>query len=208
MKKLLSTLFVLVAFVAVALAQTPEQIVSRMEAAVEQHDNEGVIMTVDAKIMLGTMSTKTYTRGGKTRMEVTMLGIDIITWTEGSTVWEYNSKTNSVEIKTIEALQGEESESDIEMFKGITEGYDVAIDKETAQEWSLLCTKSKSNTSKDAPKKIELVIAKGTYMPVSLKTKMDGVTVTMRDISFGVTEEEVTFNAANFPGVTIEDKRQ
>ena len=45
------------------------------------------------------------------------------------------------------------------------------------------------------------------YYPVSLSAKISGITMTMRDISFGVTEKQVTFNAADFPGIAIVDKR-
>ena len=163
-------------------------------------------MTVDAKIsILGTVTTKTYSLGDKMRSEGKMMGIEIITWTDGKTEWSYNSKTNEVKISTQE--ESSETEGDAEMFNDITDGYDVTIDKETDKAWYLLCKKSKSNKDKDDPKKIELAIAKKTYMPISLKTKMSGVTITMRDISFGVTEKQVTFDAKNYPGVKIVDKR-
>ena len=151
------------------------------------------------------MTTKTYTLGTKARIEATMMGVDVITWTDGKTAWTYDSKKNEVEI----SKQGEssESEGDAEMFNGITDGYDVTIQKETDKVWNLLCKKSKSNKDKDAPKKMELAVAKGTYMPVSLKTKVSGIGITMRDISFGVTEKQVTFNAKDYPSATIVDKR-
>ena len=192
---------------AIAVAQTPQEIVSRMEAELEKHEKEGVIMTVDAKVpVLGTMSTRTYSLGDKARIEAKMMDVDIITWTDGKTVWAYNSKKNEVEISTQEG--DTESEGDVEMFSGITDGYDVTLDQETAKDWLFICKKSKSNKDKDAPKKMELVVAKGSYMPISLKTKVSGITITMRDISFGVTEKKVTFNAKDYPGVTIVDKRK
>lgn len=54
---------------------------------------------------------------------------------------------------------------------------------------------------------MELVVAKGTYYPVSLCTKMMGVTMTLRDVTFGVSDEQVTFNPADYPGVTVKDER-
>ena len=205
MKKLLSIIF-FVAMAAVAVAQTPQEIISRMETEMEKHEKEGIVMTVDAKIsILGTVTAKTYSLGDKMRSEGKMMGIEIITWTDGNTEWSYNSKTNEVEISTQE--ENSETEGDAEMFNDITDGYDVTIDKETDKAWYLLCKKSKSNKDKDDPKKIELAIAKKTYMPISLKTKMSGVTITMRDISFGVTEKQVTFDAKDYPGVKIVDKR-
>lgn len=205
MKKLLSILF-FVAMAAVAMAQTPQEIISRMETEMEKHEKEGIVMTVDAKISIfGTVTTKTYSLGDKMHSEGKMMGIEIITWADGKTEWSYNSKTNEVKISTQE--ESSETEGNAEMFSDITDGYDVTIDKETDKAWYLLCKKSKSNKDKDDPKKIELAIAKKTYMPISLKTKMSGVTITMRDISFGVTEKQVTFDAKNYPGVKIVDKR-
>lgn len=93
------------------------------------------------------------------------------------------------------------------MFDSVTEGYKVSIKKETPTEWHLRCKKSRDNTKKDDPKTMNLVVAKGTYMPVSLSTKMSMVTVTLRDLSFDVTEEMVTFNPADYPTATIVDKR-
>lgn len=209
MKKLFATLFAVVAFVAVAIAQTPQEIVSRMETEMGKLEKQGVVMMADAKIpIFGTMTTKTYTLGDKSRSEGAMLGVEIVTWSDGETIWEYNVKENQVQIENAKFNTKSDSNGDLGLFSGITEGYDVSIDKETATEWNLLCKKSKSNTDKDAPQKIELVIAKGTYVPVTLITKVEGIKITMYDITFGVTEEEVTFNADNYPGVTVVDKRQ
>ena len=206
---MLKKLFSIICFLGMAgvmVAQTPQEIISRMDAEMDKHDKEGLIMTVDAKVpILGTMTTKTYTLGDKARVEANMMGMDVITWTDGKTAWTYNSKKNEVEISKQKGSP--ESEGDAEMFNGITDGYDVTITKETAKAWELLCKKSKSNKDKDAPKKMELVVAKGTYMPVSLKTKISGIGITMRNISFGVTEKQVTFNANDYPGATIVDKR-
>lgn len=207
MKKLFATLIAIVAFVAVAIAQTPQEIVSQMEAEMSKHEKEGVFMMADAKIILGTITTKTYSLGKKTRSEASMLGVEIITWTDGETVWTYNVKDNEVQIENSNLKTNSES-GDLDMFNGITDGYDVSIDKETAKEWHLVCKKSKDNPDKDAPKKMDLVIAKDTYRPISLSTKVEGIKITMYNINFGVTEEEVTFNPANYPGVKINDKRE
>ena len=206
---MLKKLFSIICFIAlagIAVAQTPQEIISRMETEMNKHDKEGLIMTVDAKVpIIGTMTTKTYSLGDKTRVEATMMGVDIITWTDGKTSWTYNSKKNEVEINKQEGSV--ETEGDAEMFDNITDGYNVTISKQTAKAWTILCKKSKTNKDKDAPRKMELVIAKGTYMPVSLKTKVSGIGITMRNISFGVTEKQVTFNANEYPGATIIDKR-
>ena len=78
---------------------------------------------------------------------------------------------------------------------------------ETDKAWYFECRKSKSNKDKDAPKTINLAVAKGTYYPVSLSTKAKGVTLSLRNISFGVSENKVTFNPKDYPDATVVDKR-
>ncbi len=208
MKKLLS-IIAFIAFAGVAIAQTPEEIISRMEAEMAKHDEkEGLAMTMDMKIpILGTFSSRTYTLGDKYRIEITEDGKQSITWSDGQTDWNYDSEKNEIEIKKHEVKEKTETEGDAKMFSGITDGYDVKLDKETSDSWQFLCKRSKSNPDKDAPKKMTLIVAKGTYMPISLSAKVSAITITMRDLSYGVTEEQVTFNPKNYPTATIVDKR-
>ena len=208
MKKLFS-IITFIAFAAVAIAQTPQEIISRMEAEMNKHDeSEGVAMTIDIKMfILGTMTTRSYVLGDKSRIEGSMMGKDFITWIDGDTEWSYNSANEEIEIKKQEPKKKDESEGDVDMFSGITDGYDVSIDKETSTEWHIRCKKSKNNPDKDAPKKMNLIISKGTYWPVSLSASMSGVDMTMREVSFGVTEQQVTFDPKAFPNAKIVDKR-
>lgn len=208
MKKLFS-IITFIAMAAVAVAQTPEEIISRMEAEMAKHDEkEGLAMTMDMKIpILGTFSSRTYTLGDKYRIEVSEDGKQSITWSDGKTDWTYSSEKNEIEIKKHEVKEKKENEGDAKMFNGITDGYDVKLDKETSDTWQFLCKRSRSNPDKDAPKKMTLVVAKGTYMPVSLSASISLMTFTMRDLSYGVTEEQVTFNPQDFPNATIVDKR-
>ena len=205
--KRLMTFLAAVAFAVGAFAQTAEEIIARMEAEMDKHEADGIIMSMDIKIpILGTMSSKAYALGDKMRVEGKTLGVSIITWSDGVTEWTYDSKKNEVEIKKEDPKKKEE-ESEAEMFSGITEGYDVSLQKETADAWYILCKKSKNNTEKDDPKTMNLVVSKGTYYPISLKAKASGVTVTLHDVSFGVTEQQVTFNPKDYPTATIVDKR-
>ena len=202
MKKLVLAFMAVLAAVVAAVAQTPKEIVDRMEATMNAHEKEGVIMTVDLKLLIvGTTTSKSYMLGGKTRVEMKMMGVQIITWSDGEKDWTYISKDNTL---TIEKSKGDASEAgDTEMFSGITDGYDVTLKKETADAWYFLCKKSKSNKEKDDPKTIDLVISKKNYYPLSLKASVSGMTMTMREISFGVTEADVTCDPSKFPGVKI-----
>lgn len=206
-------LFAIISFIALAttaMAQTAEEIVSRMNAEISKHnESEGFAITMDMKIILvGTISSRSYILGDKMRIEANKDGKDFITWSDGKTEWSYDSEKNEIEITNAKPKEKSEAESDTKMFTGITDGYDVKIDKETPTEWHIRCKRSKSNPDKDAPKKMDLVVAKGTYWPVSLSNSVTAASVTMRDISFGVTEEQVTFNSKDYPSVTIVDKRQ
>lgn len=191
-----------------AFAQTPDEIVSRMEEAMEQHEKEGIVMTMDIKIpILGTMSTKTYMLGDKYKSEGGMMGVKIVTWSDGQTNWSYDNKKNEITIEDTATAKADENKGDTEMFTGVAEGYDVSIKKETDTAWHLLCKKSKDNKEKDDPKTMDLVVAKGTYYPVSIAAKISGVSVKIYDVAFGVAEKQVTFNKADYPTAKIVDKR-
>ena len=145
-----------------ALAQTPQEIISRMDAEIAKHRDDGIVMVADSKIpVLGNMTVKTYAT----------------------------------------------DDDDMGFFSGIIDGYDVTVQKETADAWYILCKKNKSNKEKDAPKNMDLVVEKKNCYPKSLSFKMSGISMTLRDIAFGVTEKQVTFNPANYPGAKIIDKR-
>lgn len=209
MKKLIAIIS-FIAMATAAMAQTAEEIVSRMDAEISKHDeSEGVAITMDMKIILvGTISARSYILGEKMRIEANKDGKDFVTWNDGKTEWSYDSEKNEIEITNAKPKEKSEKDSDTKIFNGITEGYDVKINKETATEWHIRCKRSKSNPDKDAPKRMDLVVAKGTYWPVSLTTSVTAAAITMRDLSFGVTEKQVTFDAKDYPGVTIVDKRQ
>ena len=207
MKKIFSVIAALIV-AATAFSQTAEEIVSRMEKELDKHEKDGVHMITDVKMpVVGTLSTKTYTLGDKMRMDTKTMGVEVIVWMDNESEWTYNSKNNEVEIKKAKPTSKAETEGDMDMFEGLTDGYNVTIASETDKSWELLCKKSKANKEKDAPKKITIVVSKASFLPLSLNTKMSGITLTMHEIAFGVTEQQVTFNAADYPNVTITDKR-
>ena len=192
-----------------AYAQTAEEIVARMDAAMEQVSAEnGFRMTMDIKIpILGTMSSDAWSLGDKMRLEAQMMGKKLVTWQDGQTEWTYDSSENTITIEHQDKTKKSDEKENMKMFQSATEGYDVSIAKETSTAWTIKCKKNRFNTNKDDPKNMEIVIAKDTYYPMSLSAKVDLVTVTMRNLKFNVTEKEVTFNKADYPGATIIDKR-
>ena len=206
--KRLFTFITALALAVMSFAQTPEEIADRMSEAMEQLESTGLRMTMDIKIpILGTMSTVAWTLGDKMRMEAEAMGKKIITWMDNDTEWTYTADDNTVTISNRDAKKTSSEQENMQMFESVTEGYDVFLKKETDQAWYLQCKKNKSNTNKDDPKTIDLVVAKGTYHPISLSAKVSGITVTMRDIAFNVSDKQVTFNKADYPGAKIVDKR-
>ena len=208
MKRIFALLTACILAVA-AYAQTAEEIIARMEKVMEQYSEaNGLQMTMDIKLpILGTMSAKAWSLGDKMRMEAGMKGKKLITWQDGETEWTYDSDENTITIENQDKSKKSDEKENMELFQNATEGYDVSIAKENADSWTIKCKKNRSNTNKDDPKNMEIVVAKGTYYPMSLSAKIDLVTVTMRDLKFDVSEKDVTFNKADYPGATIIDKR-
>ena len=207
MKKLLTLLAVLT-FALASFAQTPEEIADKMSEVMDNLEDNGLRMTMDIKIpILGTMSTTAWSLGEKMRMEAEMLGKKIITWMDENTEWTYVVEENIVTIENRDPKNPSSEQENMKMFESVTEGYDVFLKKETDTAWYLQCKKNKSNKNKDDPKTMDIVVAKGTYYPISLSAKVSGVTVTMRNLDFNVTEKQVTFNKSDYPGVRVVDKR-
>jgi outer membrane lipoprotein-sorting protein len=198
----------LITFSATAFSQTPKTIIARMDAEMAKHEKDGITMTVDVKIpIIGTVISKMWMLGGKMRTETTVMKEKMVVWRDGKTEWKYSSKTNELEISNKENRVSNDSGGDMALFASITEGYDVSLSKETEKAWYFTCTRQKNNKEEGAPKKIDLAVAKGSYYPLSLSTKMSGITITMRAISYGVSEKQVTFNKNNYPDAKIIDKR-
>ena len=202
------TIIATLAFAMTAFAQTPEEIANKMSEVMEKLDDNGLRMTMDIKIpILGTMSTTAWSLGDKMRMEAEVMGHKVVTWMDEDTEWTYESEGNTVTIKNRDNKKPSSEQENMKMFDSVTDGYDVFLKKETDTAWYLQCKKNKSNTNKDDPKTMDLVVAKDTYYPVSLSAKVQGITVTMRNLDFNVTEKQVTFDKADYPGVRIVDQR-
>ena len=195
-----------------AWAQTPHEILEKMSQAMDHDKSVGMAMTMDMKIpILGTYSTRTYTLGDKMRMEVTAKGKKGIVWEDGNIAYSYDASKNTITITEFKAQGGGEFTDDddngLGMALSVTKGYDVKLLRETDEYWEFRCNKRKDNTDKDAPKQIDLSVQKGSYFIREMKTSMKGVSVSMRDFSFDVTEEDVTFDISRYKDAKIVDKR-
>lgn len=205
MKKIFFSIAATFTFLVTAWAQTPEEILAKMDKAMEAAETAGLSMVMDLKIpILGTTTATMYMLGDKVRTETSLLGHKLITFSDGVTEWEYESKSNELTIKNAPA---DDSSPEAEMFEGITDGYDVTLKNETADAWYLVCKKSKDNIDKDDPSKMDLVVSKKTYLPISLSTKMQGVRLTLRDVVIGVDEKLLDFRVEDYPDAKIIDQR-
>ena len=208
MKRILICIAALLASAALTTAQTPQEIIDRMDAEMNKGDQAGLAITMEMKIpILGTVSARINTRGDFSRTEMNAKEIKSTLWSDGTTTWTYTPSDNELVIDNA-SKSSSSNEDNVGMLKGITAGYDVKLTKETADAWYFECKKSKTNTEKDDPKKMDLVVAKGTYMPVELSTKVKGITISMKNPVIGVNEADVKFDMSKIPaGVKVTDKR-
>lgn len=205
MKKAIISILAALLTATALFAQTPEEVIARMDQETARFDTEGFSMVMEMKIpLLGTFPTQMYTLGKKYKAIIEIKGKKAITWSDGVTDWDYDASKNEL---TITNATSSDAEDSMASLSGITDGYDVKFKKETADAWHILCTKSKTNTNKDDPKKMELVVSKATYLPISHSITIKGVTVTLRDFVLGVTEEQVIFDPSQYPDAKIIDKR-
>lgn len=208
MRKLFLIITALIACAVALQAQTPQEIVARMDAEMAKADQQGMAVTMEIGIpILGKASSRMMLLGDNSRLDVTFKDGSETVWMDDNTVWTYNQKDNEVVIESRTKSEEKSEEDNIDMMRGITKGYTVELQKETADAWYFLCRKSKSNTDKDDPKKMTLIVSKANYLPIELTAKMKGVTVSMKDTVIGVKESDVVFDASKYPGVKVTDKR-
>ena len=192
-----------------ALALSPEDIISKMEAELQKYqDSKTIYMVMDLNMpIVGEVTSTSYMWHDKMRVDALVKGETVTTWTDGKTEWTYIAKNNEVVINNAKPKAKSATDGDVGMFSGIAEGYDVTLTKESSDAWYFKCKKAKSNKDKDAPKTMDLAVRKDNFYPKSLSFKAMGIAMTMRDISFNVTEKQATFNSADYQGATITDKR-
>lgn len=208
MRKLFISLFSILVACTSIFAQTTEEILARMDKEVDRFDAEGFFMYMEIKLpIIGAAGTDVYILGDKYKFVTEIKDSKSIHWSDGTTDWEYDAAKNEVTISNAKKTEETQAESNKKMMQGVTDGYDVKLKKEDSEAWYFECRKSKSNTKKDDPKKMDLTVSKATYLPIELKSSLKGVTVTMARVRVGVTEVEVTFNPAAYPTAKIIDNR-
>lgn len=208
MKRILTIVFAFAISAAALFAQTPEEILAKMEKELDRGEAEGMYMLMEMKIpMLGTIPTKCYTRGDKMRVEVDVMNIKTVDISDGTTDWSYSSDKNELTITNSDKNKTSEADDGAAMMGAVSDGYDCSITKETDAAWYINCKKQKTNTNKDDPKKIDMVISKKTCLPLSFSAKVSGITLVIKDVALGVSESKVSYNPSEFAGATVIDKR-
>lgn len=208
MKRIFICLAALLASAAMLTAQTPNEIIARMDEEMNKSDKMGLAVTMDIKLpIIGSTSARMYNLGEKNRTEMSFKDVKSTLWMDETTMWTYTPKDNELVIEKRDSKSNSQEEN-LGLMKGVTDGYDIKLTNETADAWYFDCKKSKTNTVKDDPKKMTLVVDKKTYLPKELTTKVKGITVSMKDAVLGVTESEVTFDKSKLPAnVKVTDKR-
>ena len=190
-------------------AQTPEEVIERMNAEIRKGDSLGMSFDFVMSIpILGEFRTTNYTLGDKLKIELLAKDNKVTSWNDGTTEWEYDPEKNEVKITNAKPKEEKDNSGNTELVTGVSEGYDLFFDKKTNdQVWYIVCKKNKSNKEKDDPKRIDLAVSKADYSTIYMKTKLKGIGISMENFHIGVTEEQVTFNPADYPTATIVDER-
>lgn len=190
-------------------AQTPEEIITKMEQELKRSDTEGLYMAMEMKIpLVGTIPSRVYSLGKKARAEMEAKDKKTILWMDADNTWTYDLGKNEIVITRRESGKPSDTENNMQLLEGLTEGYKLSLEKETGEAWYLRCTKTASNPDKDAPKRMDLVVSKKTGLPLSFTASVSVMTLTFKDIALGVTEDQVTFDPGKYPDATLIDKRQ
>ena len=196
----------------VTFAQTGLEIVNRMNQRLSDRNPEGVCVSADVKIpVMGTVTTRTYSRGNKRRMEVESEKINTITFIDDTLQWTYVKGSTEVVLTNLHIGKSNGADSpgmNTGMFDDIPDVYDITIKSQNSVKWELQCRRKKGNKDDDYPKHLTLEVRKDTYEPISLNTKIMGISMTMHHFIFGIPESKVTFNPDDFPGVTVVDQRK
>ena len=204
--KRIATLFAALLCTVGLFAQTPEEIVQKMNAEMDRGDTEGFSMDFNMKIpIIGTVYSHNMVFGDKMKSEITGMDKKSVSWSDATTKWTYKSETGEITIENKTSSGSDNSGK--ENFDNIIDGYKLTLKKETEEAWYIVCKKLRSNKNKDDAKKMELTVSKDNYLPICLRAKASIFTFSIENYALGVTEESITFDPAAYPGTTIIDKR-
>lgn len=223
-----------------AFSQSAKQIVSQMQEYVNAHESEGVSFTEEVGLLYVHGYRTSYSSGEKNGIAI-ISNVETAkdmreTNLEKSKVAVLDKKSRIESAKQTEFIDNDiykkwtimtdnkeinhdfvntaDLHSISYYFKGldyIAPAYRYKIAEETDDTWTITGKRKLITKYLGSEKRIELVVRKDTYQPVSVTfyNVIDGkpfdVTEITRkkDIQFGVTEQQVTFNPEDYPGFNI-----
>ena len=192
-------------FGGVIQAQEPQEVVSRMEQLLDSRKAEGMVMEITMSVpVVGSTTMKVSTLGEKSKTEVRVNEREVTSWSDKKTVWSYEAKADELVIR--DGAAGTDGKT--AFLQSLTDTHSFQLKGSTAEAWCIECKRLKSVKDKDIPRQLTLWVDRKTYMPLSVKTSLSGVKMTIENISFGCSEEEVTFDPARFEGVKYLDLRK
>lgn len=210
MKRIFLSICCIVALIAPTnlYAQTPEEVVQRMYTELEKGNTQDLVFDMVMSIpIIGEFRSTNSVLGDKLKTEITEKGNNSISWSDGTTKWEYESETNEVRITNAVSEENKENSGNMDLVEGITSGYDLSFEKKTDDEvWYIQCKRKRSNPDKSDPKRMYLAISKADYLPIYIQSKAKCIRISMENYRLGVTEAQVTFNPADYPNAKIIDE--
>ena len=104
-------------------AQTPEEVVERMNAELRKGDSLGMTFDFVMSIpILGEFKSTNYTLGDKLRVDLIDKDKKTINWSDGTTEWEYDSEKNEVKITNAKPKEENTNSGDANLVTGVSEG--------------------------------------------------------------------------------------
>jgi len=191
----------------IAGAQTPKEIVSRMDNVVKDLVKKGFAMDLeieyssmvkDGPIMKKEGPSRICILGNKVHITPYSNEANHEIWIDGEKIMIYSGMSNELHIiKDTTYLMNYKM-----LFHSlIADNYD--IESETDQAWNLKSTSTVYYESTPIVTTSRVTIDKKTYYPVSVSTCGSSNQTTFSNISFGVSEDEVTFNPEDYPEVVV-----
>ena len=105
-------------------AQTPEEIITKMEQELKRSDTEGLYMAMEMKIpLVGTIPSRVYSLGKKARAEMEAKDKKTILWMDADNTWTYDLSKNEIVITRRESGKPSDTENNMQLLEGLTEGY-------------------------------------------------------------------------------------
>lgn len=216
MKKILCTVITLVCAMT-AFAQSARQIVSKMNEYLKISNTQGMYCTLYHVIPRAENpgSHNIYLLNNKYGQAAENNRVIC----DGQTQWDYLPLENEIDIEKYQDSNITPEKVIVDEVVNIFDNYRFRIADETADNWIIRCIRKNKKNGKPYLKELLLVIEKDTYYPLGVIQKTDFLVYSnegdymgklmyaISDFGFGVSEQQVSFDLTDYPGVAINDRR-